>query len=149
MGQLVAEVLAVLIGREVAVLLAPIGDGIDHALDELGDAGFALRRAQFAVEILAGDDVGGGLRPIHGDFDVALLEDDGALVVADGGGAGLPLDVVVGGFAGLLASGEVAGEGDPRAVELRLFCFQHFHFGTQVYGDLTHGGFPPNIVAHP
>jgi hypothetical protein len=88
------------IGLEVAVLLAPVGDGVHHALHQLRHAGFALGRPQLAVEILAGDDVGGGLRPVHGHFHVALLEDDRAFVVADGGGAGFPLDLVVRGLAG-------------------------------------------------
>ena len=61
----------------------------------------ALRRAQLAVEVLAGDDVGGGLRPVGRHFHVALLEDHRAFVVADGGGARLPGDLVVGGLAGL------------------------------------------------
>ncbi len=75
---------------------------------------FAFGRAQLSVEVFAGDDVGGGLGPIDGDFDVALFEDDCAFVVADGGGTGLPLDFVVRRFAGLLASGEVTGEGNAR-----------------------------------
>jgi hypothetical protein len=65
-GELEAEILGVGLGLEVVVLFAPAGDGIDHALDELGDAGFALGRAHFAVEVLAGDDVGGGLGPVDG-----------------------------------------------------------------------------------
>src|SRR5580692_12983005 len=91
------------------------------------------------MEILTGDDVGGGLRPIHGDFDIALFKDDRSLVVSDGGGAGLPLDIVVRRFAGLLTGGEVAGEGNPGTIELLLLCFQHFHLGTEVYGKLSHG----------
>ena len=84
------------LGGEVAVVQAPVGDGVDDAMDQFGDAAFALGRAQLAVEIFAGDDVGGGLRPVGGDFDVALLEDDRAFIVADGGGAGFPLHLVVG-----------------------------------------------------
>ena len=53
----------------------PSRDGVDHARDQLAHAGLALRRADLAMEILAGDDVGGGLRPVDRDFDVPLLED--------------------------------------------------------------------------
>src|ERR1035437_6184000 len=60
-GEFGAEILAILGGFEVAVLLTPIRDGIDHTLDELRHRGLAVGRAQLAVEILAGDDVGGGL----------------------------------------------------------------------------------------
>ena len=91
--------------------------------DQLGDAGLALRRAELAVEVLAGDDVGGGLRPVDGHFDIALLEDDGAFVVADGGGAGLPLDFVVGGFAGFEPRRKVTREGNPRTRFGRCFGF--------------------------
>ena len=115
-GQFEAEVFAVGFGLEIAVLVAPVGDGIDHALDELGDAGFALGRAHLAVEILAGDDVGGGLGPIDGHDDVALFEDNRAFIVADGGGAGLPLDFVVGGLAGLQLGRKIAREGYSRGL---------------------------------
>ena len=94
--QLVAEAGGVLGRAEVALLGAPIGDGVDHAADQLAHAGLALRRADLPVKILADDDVGGGLRPVRRDLDVALLEDDRALVVADGGGAQLPGDFVIG-----------------------------------------------------
>ena len=100
MGQIEAEVLAVFIGLEIAVLLAPLGDGVHHALHKLRNTGLALGRPEFAMEILGGDDVGGGLRPVDGRLHIALLEDDVALIVADGGGAGFPLDLVVRGLAG-------------------------------------------------
>ena len=90
-GQFVAEVLAIRRRREVAVLHAPVGDGIDNAMHQFRHAALPLGRAQFAVEVLAGDDVGGGLRPVAGHFNIALLENHRAFVVADGGGAGFPL----------------------------------------------------------
>jgi len=49
-----------------------------------------------AAEVLADDDVGGELAPGRRDLDVLLLEDVDALLVADAGGPGLPLDLVVG-----------------------------------------------------
>ena len=47
-----------------------------------------------AAEVLGDDDVGGLLRPEPGDLDVALLEDDLALLVADDGRAEVPFDLV-------------------------------------------------------
>ncbi len=86
---------------EVAAVEAPVADGFGDAGDELADAGFALRGADLAVEIFAGDDVGRGHGPVDGDFDVLLLEDGLAGGVADEGGAALPLDFVIGRDVGL------------------------------------------------
>ena len=68
-------------------------------------------RADEAVEVLGGDDVGRGHGPVGGDLDVLLLEDGLALEVLDDGVAELPDDLVVGGDAG---AGEVAREGKTR-----------------------------------
>ena len=99
-------------------------------MHQFGHAALPLGRAQFAVEIFAGDDVGGGLRPVRRDFDVALLEDYRAFIVADGGVAGLPLHIVIGGFAGLQTSGKVFREFHPgvfwfgRVLDLQLFYYR-------------------------
>jgi hypothetical protein len=61
------------------------------------------------VKIFGGDDVGRGHRPVFGDLDILLLEDDAALGVGDLSGAEFPLDFVVGRDAGL---GEQAAEGE-------------------------------------
>ena len=106
-GELGEEELGVLVGGEVAVALAPVADGLGDAGDEVADALFALRRADLAVQVLAGDDVGRGDRPVAGDLDVLLLEDEVALEVLDDGVAELPLELVIRIDAG---AGEVAGE---------------------------------------
>ena len=77
------------------------------------DSGFALGRADLAVQIFAGHDVGGGHRPVFGDFDIFLLEDHVALRVGDLGEAEFPFDFVVGRDAGL---GEEAAEGQAGGV---------------------------------
>ncbi len=65
---------------------------------------------------LLAHDVGRGHRPVFGDFDVLLLEDDAALGVGDLGEAEFPLDFVVGRDAGL---GEEAAEGEAGGLLLR------------------------------
>src|SRR5207248_5448237 len=117
---------------------APIGYGVDHAMHKLGDAGFALGRPHLAVEILAGDNISRGLRPIDRRFDVSLFKDDGAFVVADGGGTGLPIDRVVWGFSRLQPSGKMPRESNPFAIFLLLSTLQIRHAGTQRHCRLTH-----------
>src|SRR5208283_6207101 len=101
MDQLVVESDGVFKGAEIAVLQAPVTDGLGHAADQLTDAGFALAGIHAAVEIFAGDDIGRGHRPVFGNFHIFLLEDGVALGVGNGGGAEFPFDVVVGRDAGL------------------------------------------------
>ena len=99
MRQLVAEVLGVVASLEIAPVRAPIGDGVDHAMDQLTDAALAVGRAHLAVEILADHNVGGRLGPFGRHLHFVLLEDDGAFVVGNRGGAQLPGDLVVRGLA--------------------------------------------------
>ena len=61
MSELTAEVFGIGEGLEVAVGDAPLGDGVDDAVDQLTDAGLAIRGAHLAVEIFTGDNVGRGL----------------------------------------------------------------------------------------
>src|ERR1041385_1946056 len=109
--QLVAEVLGVFGRFEVALIPAPSGDGIHYAAHQLPHAGLAIGRAYLSVKIFADDNVGGGLRPVRRNLHVALFEDHRAFIVADGRGAELPLDLVVGSFPWLRARGEVARTG--------------------------------------
>ncbi len=69
-GELGVEGLAVRLGGEVAALLAPAGDGVDHARHQLADARLALGVPRRSAEVLAGDDVGGQHRPGLGDLDI-------------------------------------------------------------------------------
>ena len=99
--QLVVERVGVRVGGEVALGLAPVGDGPRDAVDELAEAVLALpvlRRAvaagEVAVEVLRGDDVRRELAPRRRKLDVLLLEDDLARVALDGGVARAPLDAV-------------------------------------------------------
>jgi hypothetical protein len=96
-------------GAEIALRHAPVADGFGDAGYELADSGFALGSAEFAVQVFAGHDVGGGHGPVFGDFDVFLFEDDVALGVGDLREAEIPFDFVVGRDAGL---GEEAAEGE-------------------------------------
>ena len=94
-GELVVEDGRVFGGAEVAAGDAPVANGLGHAGDERAHTALALGRAQRAVQIFAGDDVGRRHRPVLGDLDVFLLEDDAALRVGDLRGAQLPLQLVV------------------------------------------------------
>ena len=73
--QLGLERVAVLDGREVAALAAPVGDRPGHAGDHLLDRALARRRVQLPAEVLLGDDVRRVLRPRRRELDVLLLED--------------------------------------------------------------------------
>ena len=95
-AELLRPVGGVLVGGEVAALTAPGRERLDHTVDDLANAGLALRAAGAASEVLLSDDVDRQLRPGPRDLDVLLLEDDLALLAGDGGGAPLPLDQVVG-----------------------------------------------------
>ena len=102
---------------EISLSQSPVADGFRHAGYELSDSGFATGSAEFAVEIFAGHDVGGGHRPILGDFDIFLLENHVALRVSNLGGAEVPFDFVVGRDVGL---GEEAAEGEAGRLLLGL-----------------------------
>src|SRR5208283_955689 len=77
---------------KVALLLAPSGDGIDDARDELAHAGLAPRRSERAAKIFRYHDVGRGLRPSARHLDVFLLEDYAAVFARDDGAAEIPFD---------------------------------------------------------
>ena len=63
MRQLGLEGVAVLGGREVAALAAPVGDRAGDAADHLPDRALARGRVELAAEVLLGDDVRRVLRP--------------------------------------------------------------------------------------
>jgi hypothetical protein len=134
-GELVAESLRILDRLEIVALLAPVGQGVDHPVDQLGDAALAFGRTQLAVEVLAGHDVGSRLRPVGGDFHVTLLKKHLALVVADRGRAQFPLDLVVRRFPGLQPGSEIPGKSDssPFGNGERLFQFDDFAAHTQIH----------------
>ncbi len=90
--QVAIETFAVLRGGEIAVFEAPIGDRAGHSVHELPHAVFALRRADFAVEVFTADDVGSQLAPERRHFAVGLLEDQLAVFAFDLGTANFPID---------------------------------------------------------
>ena len=96
MSELISEVLSVLRRSGSTSLLAPVGDCVHYAMDQVGDAPLAIRRTELAVEILAGDDVRRRLRPVCGNLHISLLENDSTFVISDRGGSQLPCDLVVG-----------------------------------------------------
>ena len=92
--QVAVKTLAIFGGSEVAVLETPVGDRADDAVDQLADAVLALIGADFAVEVLAADDIGGKLRPERGNLAVGLLEQHFPVFAFDGGAADFPVDGV-------------------------------------------------------
>ena len=75
----------VLLGQEVAVVLGPSRLMV-FTTRSTNWATLVSRSGEPSLpwKYLLGDDVGGRLRPVHGDFDIALLKNDGALIVANG-----------------------------------------------------------------
>ena len=102
---------------EVAAGHAPVANGLSDASDQGADTALALGRADLAVQIFAGDNVGRRHRPVLGDLDIFLLEDDAALRVGDLRQAQFPLELVVRRDAG---SGEVALESQAGRLLRRL-----------------------------
>ena len=138
---------------EVALSHSPVADGFGDAGDELANSGFALGSADLAVQVFRGHDVGGGHRPVFGDFDVLLLEDHVALGIGDLSEAEIPFDFVVGGNAGLgeeAAEGEAGGlllgvsvQGSTRLRWIRLTVFNFCHQGLSLirfYGGCADSG---------
>jgi hypothetical protein len=122
-GELVMENSGVFGRGEVASGEAPVADRLSHARDQLTHAGFALTGADLAVQVLAGDNVGRGHRPVDRRLDVLLLEDALACRVGNGSRPALPLDLIVGGNSGvreepveLEGCGFAAGAGDGRGL---------------------------------
>ncbi len=98
-GQFGLEGVAIFDGAEVILLLAPSGDRLDHATDQLahavfaaGDGGLGLRTERPA-EVLRDHYVGRGLRPRSRHFHVLLLKDHPPVFARDHGRAILPLDL--------------------------------------------------------
>src|SRR5581483_10330934 len=130
------EILGVRGAGEITVLQTPAGDGVHHTTDKLPHAVLALRSPDLSVKILARNDVRGRLRPVHRYLDIALLENNGTFIVADGRRTRLPLDFVVRCLPGLQTRGEIAGKYYPG---FGFGVFDHFfHFGTHADGQLSH-----------
>ena len=112
MLEFVAEGLPFLAVGEVAVLLAPECDPIDHAIDHALERVLALRGTELAAEVLLRHDIAGVQGPVAGELDAFLLEDDRAVeMVDDAGVPPLPVDLVVWVDTGL---GEVPLQPDSR-----------------------------------
>ncbi len=74
-GELVLEDLGVRVGCEVAVFLAGFDVLADDAVDQRLEAGFTLRGADGATEVLRGDDRRRVEAPERRELDTLLLED--------------------------------------------------------------------------
>src|SRR5437016_14463301 len=74
-GQFVVKSGAVFRRLEVALGQTPIANSLSHTCDQSTHATLAIGRAYCSMQVLAGNDIGSGYRPILWDFDVLLLED--------------------------------------------------------------------------
>ncbi len=106
------EDFSVVRGGEVAALHAPVANGLSDAGDQGADAGLALGGSKLAMQVLRSDDICRGHRPVRGDLDVLLFEDELALEVLDDCVTKLPGDIIEGRDPGLC---EVAREGEARS----------------------------------
>ncbi len=95
--QLVLEDLGVGGRGEVLVVLSGLPVRLHDAVDQLLEAGLALRGADGTAEVLAGDDVDRVHRPEVGELDAALLEVDRAVApVGHDDVTALPRHLVIG-----------------------------------------------------
>ena len=133
--QLVVKSCAVVGRLEIALRQTPVANSFGHASHQGAHAALALGRAERSMQILTGHNIGGGHRPILGNFDIFLLEDGVALGVRDQGGALLPFDFVVGGNASL---GEKAMEGEAWGLFAGRGCIHRSRAGNG--GGLGGGG---------
>ena len=94
MLQLGGERLQRVIGREVPLVLRPMGNRVDDTTDELLDAPLAFGSTELAPKVFRHHDVGRLLRPDPRNLDVTLLKNDLALLVSDHRRAGFPFDLI-------------------------------------------------------
>jgi hypothetical protein len=92
--EFVAEGVGVRLGREVAHLRAPFGEGIHHAPDDLPHACFAFGRAELPAEVFGDDHIRRQLAPEGGHFHIVLFEHHAPALVGNDCRAPLPLDCV-------------------------------------------------------
>ena len=95
MGKIVAKVLNIIFGLEIAVGGGPVGDRVDDPVHELLEAALPIRPANRTVKVLAGHDIGRRLGPSSRRLHIALLEHRIALGIGDHGRPLLPLQDAV------------------------------------------------------
>ena len=93
-GEFGIEGLGIGIGGEKPILLPPVRNGAGHAVDELANGLLPDCGVESAVKILGGHDIGGEHRPALGDLNIFLNENDGALVVGNGGLPQVPVNAL-------------------------------------------------------
>src|ERR1051326_6208975 len=105
MNEFVVKDCSVFFTGKVAAPAPPLGNGGGSPPHQLAHAGFAFRSPFLAVEVLGGDNTGGGDEPVFGYLDVLLFKDHFAGFAGNGRGPVLPLERIVRGnaFAGEMA----------------------------------------------
>jgi hypothetical protein len=138
-GQFGTEVFGIVERGEIAVVDAPLRDRVHDPMDDLRDAAFPLRRSHASMKILAGDDVGGRLRPVGRDLNVLLFKNDGPFVVADRSRALLPAHFVVGRAPGGEFGGKIARKTQPATLFLLEAAPVRRRLDSDFDTDLPHG----------
>src|SRR5438477_7081755 len=139
MHQFVVKDRGVLIARGMAALPPPSCDGGGDPADQLTNAGFSLRTAFFPMEIFGSDDVRGRHGPGLRDFDILLLEDNGAGFVGNRGSSVLPLDRFVRRYA-------FTSKMPPEFQPLLGLAKAHSFLDLRFQNFLFHALLPPYIV---
>ena len=81
---------------KVAAIDSPVANGLGHPAHQGANSAFAFGGSHGSMQILAGNDVGCGHRPIFRSLYIFLLKDRLALCVGNRRRTQLPLELVVG-----------------------------------------------------
>ena len=110
--------LSVSLRGKITAFAAPLRNGSRDPIDQLPHTPLASRGSDLSMKVLRDNDIGCGLGPTPGNFDVLLLKYDFAFFTADGSGPRLPFDGIIGRHP---VSGEKPGKLKTSNVLLDLF----------------------------
>src|SRR5437867_1807318 len=107
---------------KITAFAAPFRNGSRDPIDQLPHTPLASRGSDLSMKVLRDNDIGCGLGPTPGNFDVFLLKYDFAFFTADGSGPRLP-------FNGIIGRHPVSGEkpGKLKTSNVLLYVFYRFY----------------------
>ena len=114
--------LSVSLRGKITAFAAPLRNGSRDPIDQLPHTPLASRGSDLSMKVLRDNDIGCGLGPTPGNFDVLLLKYDFAFFTADGSGPRLPFD-------GIIGRHPVSGEkpGKLKTSNVLLYVFYRFY----------------------